>query len=77
MVTQRGIEANPDKGKTILNMWSLNSLKEVQRLNDKLTTLSKFLPQLVEKAKPLYKLLKGAQIFEWNYTCEEMFQRLK
>jgi len=77
MVTQRGIKANPDKCETILNIRSPTSLKEIQRLNGKLTALSRFLPKLIEKAKPLYMLLKGAQQFEWNNPCEEMFQELK
>jgi len=77
MVTQRGIEANSDKCEAILNMRSLTSLKEVQRLNGKLADLSRFLPRLAEKAKPLYMLLKGAHQFEWNSPCEEMFQELK
>ena len=77
MVTQREIEANPDKCEAILNMRSLSSLKEVQRLNGKLAALSRFLPRLAEKAKPLYTLLKGAQQFRWNESFKEMFQKLK
>jgi len=77
MVFQKGIEANPDKCEVILSMRSLNSLREVQRLKEKLAALPRFIFKLTEKAKLLYKLLKGAQTFEWNNICEEMFQRLK
>jgi len=77
MVTQRGIKTNPDKCEAIFNMRSPNSLKEVQWLNGKLVALSRFLPRLVEKAKPLYRLPKGAQIFKWNDICKEMFQNFK
>jgi len=71
------IEVNPNKCEAILGMRSLNSLKEIQRLNDKLAAFSRFLPKLAEKFKSLYKLLKGVQQFQWNESCEEMFQKLK
>jgi len=77
MIMQRGIEANPDKCEAILSMRSPTCLKEVQQLNDKLVVLSRFLPKLAEKAKPFFKLLKGAQVFRWDLTCEEMFDNIK
>jgi len=77
MTTQRGIEANPDKCKAILGMRSSTCVIQVQQLNGKLAALSKFLPKLTEKAKPLFKLLKGAKTFEWDATCESMFQQIK
>jgi len=58
-------------------MRNLNNLKEVHCLNDKLATLSRFLPKLVEKAKPFFRLLKGSKKFEWDIKCEEMFQNIK
>jgi len=64
MITQRGIEANPDKCEAILNMRSPKCLKEVQQLKDKLAALSRFLPKMAKKAKPFFKLLKGAQVFK-------------
>ena len=36
MVSQRGIEANPEKVKVILDMASPRTVKEVQRLTDEL-----------------------------------------
>jgi len=77
MITQRRIEANPDKCEAILGMRSPTCVKEVQQLNDKLATLSRFLPKLAEKAKLLFKLLKGAKTFEWDATCKSMFQQMK
>ena len=37
MISQRGIEANPKKVKAILNMTSLRSVEEVQRLTERIT----------------------------------------
>jgi len=77
MITQRGIEANPDKCVAVLNMRSPTCLKEVQQLNGRLAALSRFLPKLAEKAKPLFSLLKGSKTFVWSEECESMFLNIK
>ena len=43
MLTNRGIEANPDQCRAILEMNSPRSVKEVQRLNGRLAALHRFL----------------------------------
>jgi len=53
MLTHRGIEANPDKCQAILNMRSPNSIKEVQQLLGRLTALSRFVPRLAERTRPM------------------------
>ena len=58
MIMHRGIETNPDKCTTILEMHNPTNVQEVQKLNTRLASLSKFLPKLAKKAKPFYKLLK-------------------
>ena len=42
MVSQRGIEANPDKVKAIIEVKSPKTMKEVQSLTRKVATLNKF-----------------------------------
>ena len=42
MVSQQGIEANPEKVKAILDMTSLRSVKEVQRLMGYIAALNRF-----------------------------------
>jgi len=64
MLTHRAIEANPDKCSTILNMQSPTTLKEVQSVVGKLTSLSRFLPKLAEKIRPIIKVLKKADRFQ-------------
>jgi len=58
MLTNRGIEANPEKCEAIMKMISPINLKEVQRLVGKLNSLARFLPILVERTKPIVRLLK-------------------
>jgi len=49
----------------------------VQKLNERLASLSKFLPKLVEKAKPLYKLLRKMKPFSWDEACKQAFLAFK
>ena len=58
MLTARGIEANPDKYAAIMEMRSPKNLKEIQRLVGRLTSLSRFLPQLTERIKPILRIMK-------------------
>jgi len=77
MLTHRGIEANPDKCQAILNMRSPNSVKEVQQLLGRLTALSRFVPRLAERTRPIVQLLQKGKKFAWDDQCEEIFKRFK
>jgi len=77
MLTHRGIEANPEKFQVILNMRSPNSVKEVQKLPGRLTDLSRFVPRLVERTRPMVQLLRKGKIFVWDDRCEEIFKQFK
>nr|KYP40133.1 Transposon Ty3-I Gag-Pol polyprotein [Cajanus cajan] len=57
MITSRGIEANPEKCKAIIQMKSLQIVKDVQLLVGRLVSLSRFIPRLAEKAGPIFTLL--------------------
>ncbi|KAL0367503.1 UNVERIFIED_CONTAM: hypothetical protein Sradi_3640400 [Sesamum radiatum] len=60
MVTQRGIEANPNKIKVILDMGSPTSINEVQRLTGRIVALSRFISKSTEKSLPFFKTLRKA-----------------
>ncbi|XP_072088128.1 uncharacterized protein [Arachis hypogaea] len=77
MLTQRGIEANPDKYKAILEMKSPTCLKEVQQLNGRLAALSRFLAGLALRFLQLFSLLRKGCQFEWTMECEEAFREFK
>ena len=66
MVNQQGIEANPEKIQTFLNMKSTTKPKEVQRLTRKVATLSRFVSRAMDKCLPLFDALKGTGKFEWT-----------
>ena len=65
-ITHQGIEANPDKCTTILEMHNPTNVQEVQKLNGRLASLSRFFPKLTEKTKPFYQLLKKTEPCLWD-----------
>ncbi|KAK8913989.1 hypothetical protein KSP39_PZI024103 [Platanthera zijinensis] len=79
MVTQRGIEANPEKIKALEEMSPPRSLKDVQRLNGRITALSRFLARTGDKYLPFFKILRGARNsgFQWTDECQSAFKSLK
>ncbi|KAL0361575.1 UNVERIFIED_CONTAM: hypothetical protein Sradi_3842000 [Sesamum radiatum] len=77
MVTQRGIEANPIKIKTILDMGSPTSINEVQRLIGRIAVLSRFISKSAEKSLPFFKTLRKFKNFEWTKECQQAFEELK
>jgi len=58
-------------------MRSPNNVKEVQRLIDRLTAISRFLSKLAQQTQPIIQLLKKSAKFSWNDECEQVFQKLK
>ena len=58
IVNNRGIEANPDKIKAVLDMPSPSSIKEVQRLTGRIATLSRFVSRASDKCQPFFQILK-------------------
>uniref|UniRef100_A0A2N9FQA7 Uncharacterized protein n=1 Tax=Fagus sylvatica TaxID=28930 RepID=A0A2N9FQA7_FAGSY len=72
---QRGIEANPDKIKAILEMQPPKNTKEVQRLTGRIAALNRFMSRSTDKCLPFFKTLKKA--FEWTDECQQAFEELK
>ncbi|KAL0394506.1 UNVERIFIED_CONTAM: hypothetical protein Slati_4416800 [Sesamum latifolium] len=55
MVTQRGIETNPDKIKAILDMGPPTNINEVQRLTGRIVALSRFISKSAKKGLSFFK----------------------
>ena len=75
MVSHRGIEANLEKIKAILDMKPSQNIKEVQSLIGRVTALNRFVSKATDKCLPFFKVLKKA--FEWTDECQRAFQDLK
>src|SRR6266508_1180978 len=77
LVSNRGIEANPDKIRAIERMRPPTRLKDVQRLAGCMVALGRFISRLGERGLPFFKLLKKADRFEWNQQAERALEDLK
>ena len=75
IVNHRGIKANSDKIKVVLDMPSPSGIKEVQRLTGRIAALSRFVSRVSDKCQPFFQVLKKA--FQWDDNCEEAFTALK
>ena len=67
MVSQRGIEANPDKIRAIMEMAPPRNVKEMQSLNGKIVALNRFVSRATDKCLPFFRTLKKS--FEWTAEC--------
>ncbi|XP_014511562.1 uncharacterized protein LOC106770260 [Vigna radiata var. radiata] len=77
MLTYRGIEANPDKCRAILEMKSPTKLKDVQCLVGRLTALSRFISRLSDHIRLILKNMKKDVPRHWDNDCEETFSKVK
>ena len=75
MVSQRGIEANPDKIREVMEVKFPKTVKEVQSLVGKVAALNKFVSRATDKCLPFFKVSKKA--FQWTDECGEALSKLK
>ena len=75
MVSQRGIEVNPEKVRVIMELSPPKTVKEVQSLNDKIAALNRFVSRATNKCLPFFRTLKKS--FEWTNECQQAFENLK
>src|ERR1044072_3825910 len=77
IISARGIAANQDKCRAIIEMRSPTNVLEVHKLNGKLAALARFIPQSAGKSAPFFRCLKKSLAFNWTMECEQSFQDLK
>jgi hypothetical protein len=63
IISQRGIELNPEKVVALDRMGPIRDLKGVQKVLGCLAALSRFISWLGEKGSPLYRLMKKHERF--------------
>jgi ribonuclease HI len=76
-LTERGIEANPDKCRAFTKLPTPHSKKCIQTLNEMLTALSRFVAKSTQHALPFFKLLRKETKFEWTDECATALKHLK
>ena len=67
MVSQKGIETNPDNIKAILEMTPPKTIKEVQSLTRRVAAFNRFVSRAIDKCLPFFKILRKA--FTWMDEC--------
>ena len=75
MVSQRGIEVNPEKMRAILELEPPRTVKAVQSLNGKVAALNRFVSRATDKCLPFFRVLRKS--FEWTDECQKAFEDLK
>nr|XP_009780911.1 PREDICTED: uncharacterized protein LOC104229884 [Nicotiana sylvestris] len=77
MVSNRGIEINPDKIKAIKNITVVDNVKVVQRLNKRIASQGRFILRSSDKSHRFFSLLKKKNNFTWTSECQRAFKELK
>ena len=75
MISQIGIEVNPEKVWAIMELEPPRTVKEVQNLNGKITALNRFVSKATDKCLPFFRTLR--KLFEWTNECQKAFEDLK
>ena len=77
LITNQGIEVNPDQIEAVKCLKRLRNPKEVQVLTGMLAALNWFISKFADCCRPFYQLLKKWKGFQWSEECEKAFQELK
>ena len=73
MVSQRGIEANPEKIQAILDMEPPRRWKEGQKLKGYITALNRLVSRSTDKCLPFFNVLRDSKEFVWTEEYERAF----
>ena len=77
IISNRGIEANPEKINAIMAMDAPTTIIDVQKLTGCMAALNRFLSRFGEWGLPFFKFLKRQEKFEWTTEAAEALQNLK
>ena len=69
MVSQRGIEVDPDKIKAVVEMKPPRTEKEIRGFLGRIQYISRFIAQLTMTCEPLFRFLKKEVLIVWNEQC--------
>ena len=66
MVSERGIEADLDKIRAILDMPASRTEREVRGFLGRLQCISRFIARLIDICEPIFRLLRNSQPTVWD-----------
>ena len=67
MVSQKGIEVNPEKIRAIMELEPPRTVMEVQSLNGKIVALNRFVSRATNRCLPFFRTLRRS--FVWTDEC--------
>nr|CAN81302.1 hypothetical protein VITISV_024592 [Vitis vinifera] len=77
MVSERGIEVDPDKIRAILDMPTPRTEREVRGFLGRLQYISRFITRLTDICEPIFRLLRKSQPTVWDDQCQRAFERIR
>jgi phage FluMu protein gp41 len=63
LVSTKGIEANPEKIRALVEMQDPVSVKDVQKLTRRVAALNRFILKAAERSLPFFQVLRSARNF--------------
>ncbi|PKI61791.1 hypothetical protein CRG98_017841 [Punica granatum] len=77
VVSERGIEVDPDKVKVIKELPPPSTVREVRGFLGRLNYIARFIANLTDKCQPLFRLLRKNATMEWDHECQNAFDTIK
>lgn len=77
VLTENGLEADPDKIEAIKDMPKPQSVEDAQRLNGFVAYLSKFMPKLADVMEPIRRLTRKGTEWRWSLEQEQAYEKVK
>ncbi|KAK0575327.1 hypothetical protein LWI29_037306 [Acer saccharum] len=77
MLHERGIEANLEKIKAVMDLESPTTLQQAQGLTKRVAALNHFISRSTNMCLPFFKIIKQGKKMNWDRESEQAFQALK
>ncbi|GAU51646.1 hypothetical protein TSUD_414680 [Trifolium subterraneum] len=77
IVSQKGIEVDPDKVRAIQEMPAPKTEKQVRGFLGRLNYISRFISHMTATCGPIFKLLRKDQGVVWTEDCQKAFDSIK
>ncbi|WCJ39595.1 Transposon Tf2-6 polyprotein [Euphorbia peplus] len=77
IVSDKGIEIDPEKVKAITEMPPPKTEKEVRAFLGNIQYVSRFIAKLTTVCEPIFKLLRKDETNQWNDNCQLAFDKIK
>lgn len=77
IVSQQGIEVDPEKVKAIQVMPTQKTEKDVCGFLWRLNYITRFISHLTFTCAPIFELLHKDQAIVWNDNCQNAFEKIK